>query len=121
VCAARHDVKGFVERELEARRELGYPPFSRLALLRCDAILEPRALEAATRLAAAARRAGGPAVRVLGPAPAPIARLRNRFRFHVLLRSVERTDLKKALLAVARTEVDRHVRVAIDVDPVNML
>lgn len=121
VCAARHDVKGFVEQELEARRELSYPPFSRLALLRFDAIEEERALAAAERLAALARRAGGEPVKVLGPAAAPIARLRNRYRFHVLLRAADRNDLKKSLLAVARAELDHRVRLAIDVDPVSML
>lgn len=121
VCAANHDVKSFVAQELEARRELLYPPFSRLALLRLDAVEEERALHAAERIANLARRAGGEPVKVLGPAPAPIARLRNRYRFHVLLRAVERADLKKSLLAVARAEVDRQVRLAIDVDPVSML
>jgi primosomal protein N' (replication factor Y) len=121
VCAARHDVKAFVAQELEARRELSYPPFSRLALLRLDAIEEERALLAAERMAALARRAGGEPVKVLGPAPAPLARLRNRYRFHVLLRAAERNDLKKSLLAVARAELDHRVRLAIDVDPVSML
>lgn len=121
VCAARHDVKGFVEQELEARRELSYPPFSRLALLRLDAVEEERALAAAERMASLARRAGGDAVKVLGPAPAPIARLRNRYRFHVLLRAGDRNELKKSLLAVARAELDHRVRLAIDVDPVSML
>jgi primosomal protein N' (replication factor Y) len=121
VCAARHDVRGFVEQELEARRELGYPPFSRLALLRCDAVEEERAERAADKLATVARRAGGEHVRVLGPAPAPIPRLRNRYRFHVLLRATDRAELRKSLLAVARAELDHKVRLALDVDPMNML
>jgi primosomal protein N' (replication factor Y) len=121
LCAARHDVKGFVEQELEARRELGYPPFSRLALLRCDAVEEERAERAAERLATLARRAGGAQVRVLGPAPAPIPRLRNRYRFHVLLRATDRAELRKSLLAVARADLDHKVRLALDVDPMNML
>ncbi|MGC4094319.1 MAG: primosomal protein N' [Polyangiaceae bacterium] len=121
VCAANHDVKAFVEQELEARRELAYPPFSRLALLRLDAVEEERALQAAQRMATLARRAGGTAVKVLGPAAAPIARLRNRYRFHVMLRAEDRTELRKSLLAVARAELDRHVRLALDVDPVSML
>jgi primosomal protein N' (replication factor Y) len=121
VCAARHDVRAFVEQELAARRELGYPPFSRLALVRCDALDEARAEREADRLAVLARRAGGSSVKVLGPAPAPIPRLRNRFRFHVLLRSAERAELRKSLLAIARAESDRQVRLVIDVDPMNML
>ncbi len=121
VCAAQHDVQRFVAQELAARRELNYPPFSRLALVRCDALEEARAEREAERLATLARRAGGAAVTVLGPAPAPIPRLRNRFRFHVLLRAEQRAELRKSLLAVARAESDRRVRLVIDVDPVSML
>jgi primosomal protein N' (replication factor Y) len=121
VCAARHDVQGFAQRELEARRELGYPPFSRLALVRCDAVDEAQARLAAAAAGALAGRAASAGVEVLGPAPAPLARLRNRYRYHVLIRAVERADLRRSLLAIARRSFDRKVRVAIDVDPVNML
>lgn len=120
-CAARHDVRAFVEQELEARRELEYPPFSRLALVRCDAVELELAEHAANQVAKLVARTGPSSVRVLGPAPAPLARLRNRYRFHVLLRAVERGALRPGLLAVARSAFDRKVRVAIDVDPVSML
>ncbi len=119
--AAHHDVDAFVERELRDREELGYPPFRRLALVRIDAVEESRAREAADRLARLARRAAGPRVEVLGPAPAPLARLRNRYRFRFLVRAVERAELRPVLLAVARAGADRAVRVAIDVDPMSML
>ncbi|HYO94694.1 MAG TPA: primosomal protein N' [Polyangiaceae bacterium] len=120
-CAARHDVQGFVAQEIEARRELGYPPFSRMALVRCDAVELAVAEQAAEMLARTARRAAPSDVVVLGPAPAPLARLRNRYRFQLLLRAPERAGLRQSLLSVARAEVDRRVRVAIDVDPVSML
>jgi primosomal protein N' (replication factor Y) (superfamily II helicase) len=120
-CAAQHDVPGFVALELEARRELEYPPFTRFALVRCDAIDEADARSASGRVAELARAAGGGRVRVTGPAPAPIARLRNRYRFYVSLRAAERAELRQSLLAIARSGFDRKIRVAIDVDPVNML
>jgi primosomal protein N' (replication factor Y) len=128
--AVRHDVAAFTERELEGRRELGYPPYSRLALARVDAVDERYARDAAARLAAAARAAAlaappqGPGkVDVLGPAPAPLARLRGRYRFRVMLRAKERADLRRALVAVdaTRAELGRDVRSAIDVDPVQLL
>ncbi len=119
VCAARHEVERFVELELEMRKELEYPPFSRLALVRCDAVEEARAKDVALRAAELSRRVEG--VRVLGPAPAPIPRLRNRYRFHVMLRANDRPPLRQALLAIARHPFDRKTRVALDVDPVNML
>jgi primosomal protein N' (replication factor Y) len=121
VCAAQHDVAGFVERELEMRRELEYPPFSRLVLVRVDAVDEALARDVAQIAVDLARRAAGAEVTVLGPAPAPIARLRNRYRFHVMIRAAERSEMRQSLLAIARRTFDRKVRVAIDVDPVNML
>jgi len=60
-------------------------------------------------------------VRVLGPSAAPLARLRNRYRFHFMLQAARRPPLRAALLAVARAGSDRRVRVAIDVDPMTML
>jgi primosomal protein N' (replication factor Y) len=125
--AARHDVNGFIERELRDRKELGYPPFSRMVLARVDALDEREAQEATSLLARAARTATtsadlGP-VTVLGPTPAPIAKVRNRFRFRVMLRSTSRETLRKAALAIhaAAAQLPRTVRVAIDVDPVGLL
>lgn len=119
--AARHDVAGFIQQEMRDRKELGYPPFGRLALVRLDSLDERAAKLAAERLAAEARRVAPPDLVVLGPAPAPLARLRSRYRFHFLLRAPERAPLRKALLSIRRSAVDRRVRLAIDIDPVSML
>jgi primosomal protein N' (replication factor Y) len=63
------------------------------------------------------------AVMVQGPAPAPIARVRNRWRFRLMLRAVERPALRAVLMAVdsARASLARGVRASIDVDPVQLL
>jgi primosomal protein N' (replication factor Y) len=119
--AAAHDVPGFVEYALAERKELRYPPFSHVALVRIDGIDESVAHAEADRLARVARHAAAPGTEILGPAPAPIARLRGRWRFRFMVRSAERAPLRTTLLAVARTGVDRRVRTAIDVDPVNLL
>jgi len=125
--AAKHDVNGFIERELRDRKELSYPPFSRMALVRVDSLDEKEAQEATALLARAARdsaRDGEPfALTVLGPTPAPIAKVRNRFRFRIMLRSRSREHLRKATLAihVAIGQLPRAVRVAIDIDPVGLL
>ena len=119
--AVKHDVLGFFDRELKDRHELGYPPFSRMVLARIDALDEAEALDAATQLARAARTSSGLDVR--GPSPAPIAKVRNRFRFRVMLRSASREQLRKGALAIhaAMADLPRTVRVAIDVDPVGAL
>jgi len=124
--AAKHDVDGFIARELVDRQELGYPPFTRAALVRIDAVDEHHARSAGAHLAKVAlatEAARSGAVLVQGPAPAPIARLRNRFRFRVMLRSAERPPLRAVLSAIdqARVSLDRSVRASIDVDPVQLL
>ncbi len=124
VFATRHDVQGFLKRELQDREELSYPPFSRMALVRVDAVEERAAREASVVLARAAKSvASSPEVRVLGPAPAPLARLRGRFRYRVMIRAPLRSELRKVLRAVdaARADLPREVRASIDVDPVQLL
>jgi primosomal protein N' (replication factor Y) len=125
VFAAKHDVGGFTERELADRRELGYPPYSRVALVRVDAVDEEEARSACAELARVARSVADAAsgVDVLGPAPAPITRIRGRHRFRIMVRGAERAALRKVLLAIerARAALPRSVRSAIDVDPVQLL
>ncbi|MGH7269327.1 MAG: hypothetical protein ACREJ3_02770 [Polyangiaceae bacterium] len=124
--AALHDVDTFAERELRDRHELAYPPFTRAALVRVEAVDASAARSASARLAQIALDA--PAARdgrvlVQGPAPAPIARLRNRWRFRVMLRAVDRRPLRAVLAVIedARAQLPRGVRCAIDVDPVQLL
>jgi primosomal protein N' (replication factor Y) len=123
---SRHDVDAFLARELADRRELGYPPLSRAALVRVDALDEGvarGACESLARVALARDAVRAGVVRVQGPAPAPIARVRNRFRFRLMLRAVERAPLRAVLAVVdeARTSLARGVRASIDVDPVQLL
>jgi primosomal protein N' (replication factor Y) (superfamily II helicase) len=124
---AKHDVSGFVERELSDRRELGYPPYSRVALVRVDAPTEEAARQACAVLADAARAACAAAdlgdVELLGPAPAPVARVRGRYRFRLMLRSADRAHLRSVLLKTdaARGQLPRGVRSTVDVDPVQLL
>ncbi len=124
--AAQHDVRGFWGRELRDRHEVGYPPFTKLALIRVDALDEHVARDVAARLAGFARtskEALARRVEVLGPSAAPIARLRGRFRFRVMLRATERGPLRAVIadLREALERVERQVRAVVDVDPVAML
>jgi primosomal protein N' (replication factor Y) len=124
--AAAHDFRGFYELEIRDRRELGYAPFGHLAAFRISAATESVAARAADALARAARsqslvRSG--AVGLLGPAPAPIRRVRNRYRFRLMLRAAERRPLR-AVVAALVAVVDRGlgpVQIQLDVDPVQMM
>jgi primosomal protein N' (replication factor Y) (superfamily II helicase) len=119
--ALAHDVPGFVRYGLGDRQSLGYPPFSRLAMVRVSAIEERKARACVDELAQVARRHADPQVEILGPSAAPIARLRNMYRFRILVRAKARGPLRRVLFAVLGAKVENGVRVVVDVDPVSML
>lgn len=124
-CARQHDYARFAEIELAHRRELGYPPFSRFVMIRCEGA-NPEATEAVARgCAEQARRIAGNGAAVLGPTPAPIERLRGRQRWHLLIRSRSSSTARHAA-AAARDATRKQarsadVRVLVDVDPYAML
>jgi len=125
-AAVAGDYEAFARAELAIRQEAGFPPFRRLALLRVSG---PRAEEArsrAERVAEQARRRGGGRVEVLGPAPAPLERLRGRWRFQILLRApgAEPGPLQGLLRRLLRDnlgELSGDLRLHVDVDPVSLL
>jgi len=122
-CAQHHDFRRFAEIELAARRELGYPPFARLVKIRCEGEGAQDTEQVARHAADALHGTTG--VQVLGPTPAPIERLRGRFRWQLLLRGTDST-LVRAAARQARDAVRKQsragdVRVLVDVDPYNML
>jgi len=125
--ARTHDYEGFYQDEVLARGELAYPPFGRLAALKMDSPDEERLRSTAARMDGFLRalpEVTHGSVKVLGPAPSPVERIRGRFRMQSLLRSQERPPLRRVLgqLIAALDEYHRdNVRVAIDVDPVQML
>jgi primosomal protein N' (replication factor Y) len=76
----------------------------------------------AAALAVSARQAGPPGCVVLGPAPAPLARLKNAHRWHVLVKGPAGSDLPSVLRdALAGTSLEEGVSVAPDVDPVDLM
>jgi len=122
-CAARHDVKTFAEAEMLVRQELGYPPFSRLCLIRAESRDEKEAMALAQRAAALLRQAATTqprgSVHILGPAPAPLARLKEIWRFQILVKSSNHSH-RAAVLQVLRREMNRipsTCRLILDVDP----
>ena len=120
-----HDFEGFYAEEIGYRESLGYPPFSALSRLLVHAEEEEHARDGIAELARAARASIPPGsdLEVLGPSPAPIARLRGRYRFMCLLKGSDEDALRtasKAALAAARG-LPREVQTALDARPISML
>ncbi|HHB75674.1 MAG TPA: primosomal protein N' [Desulfobulbus sp.] len=123
--ARKHDYTGFYTQEIAVRRDLGYPPFSRLVNLRFSGTAEAQVQEAANRVAAFCRshlpvKEG----EVLGPAPAPLALLRDRYRYQILIKGFSPASVHRLcnqVLAGSSSLVSRQVRLTIDVDPENMM
>src|SRR5690606_25836377 len=88
--ALAHDVRAFAKQELDDRQEAGYPPFVRMLMIRIDAIDERLALQQAERIARVADKVAQGRATVSPPSPAPIAKLRNRYRFRCVIRASER-------------------------------
>ena len=125
--ATRHDYPGFALAELTARREAAfpYPPFSELARFvvrgQAEELVQAFAAHVVERLRAALAPAGD-AARVLGPAPAQLARLRGLYRYHAQVQALDRGVLETALRAVvADLEPPDGVQWIVDVDPWDML
>jgi primosomal protein N' (replication factor Y) len=125
VAAALHDAHLFQGRELEERREAGYPPYRRLASVLFTGTDEADVERVANAAAEAFARDPIADVEMLGPAPQPLARLRGRHRWHLMLKSSNAPRLREAVLRVLEaTEakgLPRTVSVAPDVDPVDVL
>jgi primosomal protein N' (replication factor Y) len=115
------DREAFYATEIEARERVHYPPFGRLASLIISAPDRPSAEGFARRLAGAAPSLE--AVKVLGPAEAPIAVVRGRHRFRLLVKAVRSFDLSGYLrgwLELA-PRADTGVKLEVDVDPMSFL
>jgi primosomal protein N' (replication factor Y) len=110
----------FVEEEAAQRRAGGWPPFGRLAALILSGPDEDAVDAVARRLARAAPRYDQ--VRVLGPAPAPLARLRGRHRRRFLLKTSRGVSIQRLLSEwLAKVRPPSSVRIQIDVDPYSFL
>lgn len=126
--AADHDYLGFVQAELAHRKEHGYPPYQRLARV----ILRSRDMDKAAEFAEQTAKVfrdtletfpgAAEGVRLLGPAEAPVFRLKGYFRYHFQLQSASPGLLHQVLRAVLPTlRPPTDVEFTLDIDPYQML
>ena len=116
-----NDRDSFIGQEIEARREAGMPPFGRLAALIVSAKTRPEAEHYARKLAVAAPRTEK--ISVLGPAEAPLALIRGRHRFRLLVKARRDADLQAYLrhwLSHA-PPAKGSLRLSVDIDPYSFL
>jgi len=119
--ALSQDYPGFYAREIQFREELGYPPFSRFANIVCVDEESREARRKAQVVAEACRRCAPREVEVIGPAPAPLSRLKGLYRFHVVLRAPVDAPLSEIVRgALATLAAEDRRRTVVDIDPMSM-
>ena len=122
--AARQDYPSFFEKELHFRRLMHYPPFVALASLLVRDVKLERALRWSRQIAGLFEPMESRGIKVLGPAAAPVARLRREHRFQFLLKSPNRAALHRALAECAAFCTEQQIperAILLDVDPVSLL
>jgi len=126
--AQHHDFSGFFQDEIQRRQVMLYPPYTRLARLIVDSSETVRAEEASRWLGTVLQRHLGspPQVALLGPAEAPLAKIKDRYRWHLLLKATSSRALHQCLQAtLAESQQEREhvraVRIHVDIDPVTFL
>lgn len=120
--ARRLDFNGFMDQEIEFRRELFYPPFSRMVCVTLEGV-RPEAVEAAASgLAGLLKKALKPEVVLSGPIPAPLARVKGKARHQVLMRAKNVSAMTLPLkAALDELKIPRTVSVIVDVDAISMM
>ncbi|MCC7262557.1 MAG: primosomal protein N' [Candidatus Latescibacteria bacterium] len=124
-AAARQDFAAFVGPELEERREASFPPYARLVAFLWQGNEEEEVAQAAREGARCLCQASGSANTLLGPAPAPLARLRGRYRWQALLRGPSAAQLhgwtSQALPAMREAARRRQTALTVNVDPLTLM
>ena len=125
MAASKHDFQSFAEQELEHRERFGYPPFGSMARI----IVRGPDMEATDAFSKTVARklkslqeTIAPECRILGPAPPPFAKLRGKYRFHILLCCPHAEPLHRMLVPIDRELAPPgEIQLLIDVDPIDML
>ena len=117
--ACAQDYRAFYEKEVEFRRAMRYPPQVMMVNVVVRGKTFSDAMDAARDLADAARGEKGFAI--LGPAPAPLTRLRGEHRVQFFLKGTSRKAMREALQLAVSRKPSLAKRISIDVDPLSML
>ena len=120
--ACRQDYPAFYEREVHFRRSMRYPPFVSMINVVVRARTFAGAMDDAGDLVERLRQAEAESgFRVLGPAPAPLGKLRGEYRAQLLMKGTHRKRMREALMSVLAGRPDLARRTVVDVDPLSVL
>jgi primosomal protein N' (replication factor Y) len=119
--ACRQDYAAFFEDEMRYRRAMRYPPVVAMVNVVVRAPTFGQAMDDASDVVGGLRQNSRQSFRILGPAPAPLGRLRGEYRVQFLLKGTERVAMREALLAVLASRPELGKRITVDVDPLSVL
>jgi len=123
VLAASQDFREFWHRESEFRQRLNYPPYCHLARILVVGAIERRVIQDAADLSqrlACEIKAQSTGIEMLGPAPAALARIKNRYRWHIVLKA-PKVEALATVINRARAEFPGSSSLVVDIDPLGML
>ncbi len=120
--ARHHDFAGFWEQESEFRRVFGHPPYQRFVMVTARGDHEERTEFTAQTLARRLRESATRDIVVAEPAPAPLARVKGEYRFHLALRGPSAVRMSRLLKAtLAKLTLPREIRITVDVDALHLM
>jgi primosomal protein N' (replication factor Y) (superfamily II helicase) len=119
--ACRQDYRAFFEQELRFRKAMRYPPAVSLVNIVLRGRTFGQAMNAGADFVAALKGRSDDAFRVLGPAPAPLGRMRGEYRAQVLLKGASRAAMRRAIKDALAANAALQRRVTVDVDPLSMM
>lgn len=119
--ACNADFQSFYEEELNERYLLKYPPFRRLLNIVFIGSREEQILEKSTKIQQTLKSIFDGNVEIFGPAPAPRARVKDNFRYNILVKSKDPKILIKIQDMLKNTRVDKNLKIMWDMDPQDLL
>lgn len=126
VAASRQDFTGFASEELEYRRKLCYPPFYRMARILWQGI-DLRALEEEMQalepiMQAVIQQFSPPRLLMIGPSPAPLPKVGNLFRYHLIFKADSASTMQQALsLFLGSLKLPAKIQQQVDIDPMYLM
>lgn len=127
--AKNHDYVGFAEHELLNRSPLKYPPFQKMISFRIQSMSQDKAQSTAKHILARGQALKDKFpqfyshIEVLGPAASPLAKLKNQYRYHLIVKGQKSIELNQFARQILSDEkwIPTQVKVLVDVDPMSLL